>query len=262
MRYLLPHIIDETAERFPDKEAFRFYDQSLTYAELAQQANRLANLLVEQGVKRGDCVGISTHKALRSAIAIFGVMKAGAAYVPLDPQMPLSRLVQIIGACNIRLLISHERKRSELRQISALETGLECVIGLPSGDDLLFQAFDWVELNQVSAVCPNVRLMEQDIAYIMYTSGSTGEPKGIIHTHHSGLSYAEMAAELYGALRPIDLRLFFRTTCWGHHHHHSRRIYQNAGQSITADRAGAVDGLVLRPVCADVAAAVGRVGEA
>ncbi len=204
MIYLISQIIDRTAQTYPDKEAFRFEAESLTYAALVRRTNALAHTLVELGVKRGDRVGIYLHKSLESAIALYGILKAGAAYVPLDPLLPESRLAAIIRDCDIEYLVSQEMKRPILAKISQQETGLRGVIGLSDGEDVGLQGISWAQVEQApSDSAPAVKIIEQDLAYIMYTSGSTGTPKGMMHTHHSGLSYAKLAAEMYD-LRSTD----------------------------------------------------------
>ncbi|MEZ4709414.1 MAG: amino acid adenylation domain-containing protein [Caldilineaceae bacterium] len=198
MIYLLPQIIEEAARRHPNKEAFRFRDQSLTYAQLLQRVNQLANTLIACGVRRGDRVGIYTPKSLECAVAIFGIMQAGAAYVPLDPTAPVDRVRFMLANCGIRCLISHAVKRGALRQIGEAGIGLSHVIGMAQQGDLPFAMISWADIDKMPDIAPAVTAMEQDLAYIIYTSGSTGEPKGIMHTHQSGLSYARMAADLYG----------------------------------------------------------------
>lgn len=197
MIYLLSQIIDQAAERFPDKEAFRINGQGITYADLVQRANALAHTLQDQGVKRWDRVGIYLDKSLESAIAIYGIWKAGAAYVPLDPQAPLSRLAFVIQDCAIRHVVTEATKRDNLGRLAA-ETGLAWAIGLSPSDDLPLRALPWGEVFTAPGQAgPAVRLMEQDLAYVMYTSGSTGAPKGLMHTHFSGLSYAKMSVATY-----------------------------------------------------------------
>jgi amino acid adenylation domain-containing protein len=198
MIYLLPHGIDRSAEQFPDKEAFRFSGQSLTYAQLVRRANALAQMLQEQGVKRRDRVGIYLNKSLESAVAIYGIMKAGAAYVPLDPLAPVSRLAFVLQDCGIRHLISEDSKRTNLQALAQNDVALDSVVGLSGQDNLPFRAITWAYVEAMpSQSPPQVTLMEHDLAYVMYTSGSTGTPKGLMHTHYSGLSYARMSISTY-----------------------------------------------------------------
>ncbi|MEM8805166.1 MAG: amino acid adenylation domain-containing protein [Cyanobacteria bacterium P01_G01_bin.38] len=206
MIYLLSQILDRSAEQLPEREAFRCEGKGLTYAELACRANGLAHWLVMQGVQRGDRVGIYLSKSLESAIALYGIWKAGAAYVPLDPSAPLKRTVYAINHCGIRHLITQKSKRARVAELLPETPDVSCVIGLP--DDFPVERpnahaitySDWADIPESDAP-PTVRLVEQDLAYIMYTSGSTGTPKGMMHTHRSGLSYAKLAAHTYGLHR-------------------------------------------------------------
>ncbi|MEM9265473.1 MAG: amino acid adenylation domain-containing protein [Cyanobacteria bacterium P01_F01_bin.13] len=205
MIYLLSQILDRSAEQFPDREAFRYEEKGLTYAELWRQANGLAHALVERGVQRGDRVGIYLSKSLESAIALYGIWKAGAAYVPLDPSAPIARTAYAINHCGIRHLITQKSKRMRMPDLLDATVGahrrapLRHIIGLPETFAIGHGVHhcDWVDILPSNRP-PSVPVMEQDLAYIMYTSGSTGTPKGIMHTHRSGLNYARMAAHTYG----------------------------------------------------------------
>lgn len=198
MIYLLSQILDRSAKQFPEREAFRYEGESLTYGELLLRANGLAHTLISMGVKRGDRVGIYLSKSLESAIAIYGIWKANAAYVPLDPNAPIARTAYAINHCGIRHLITQKSKRLRLPELLAASPNLGCVIGLPKSFNLerSIDRCDWSDIS-LSDASPKVSVMEQDLAYVMYTSGSTGTPKGIMHTHRSGLSYARMAAHTY-----------------------------------------------------------------
>jgi amino acid adenylation domain-containing protein len=196
--YLIPHGIDRSAEHFPDKEAFRFSGQSLTYAQLVRRSNALARMLQEQGVTRRDRVGIYLNKSLESAVSVYGIMKAGAAYVPLDPLAPVSRLAFVLQDCQIRHLVSEEGKRANLQAMAQDGVALDSVVGLSGQNDLPFREITWADVEAMPGESPpQVTLVEHDLAYIMYTSGSTGTPKGLMHTHYSGLSYAQMSISTY-----------------------------------------------------------------
>ncbi|MGB7486137.1 MAG: AMP-binding protein, partial [Phormidesmis sp.] len=211
MTYLLSQILDGAADSAADSTAFRCNSESLTYGELLQKANGLAHWLVAHGVKRGDRIGIYLSKSLESAIAIYGIWKAGAAYVPLDPSAPLSQLTYTLNHCGVQHLITHRAKRRLLPQILAASPQIRWVVGLPQywTDSLpnslpnsleiepTLTCCDWADL-PASNTAPALKILSQDLAYILYTSGSTGQPKGIMHTHYGGLSYAQLVAKTYG----------------------------------------------------------------
>lgn len=195
--YLLHHSIETWAECFPEKDAFRYYDQSLKYSALNRRANALAHCLIDNGVARGDRVGIFMNKSIETPIALYGIMKAGAAYVPLDPASPVERLSYVLNHCGIRHIVTHKSKVRKLRALPEQNVALDLCIGLPQISGFPYRTIEWESVNQFPATAPGVAILEQDLAYIMYTSGSTGEPKGIMHSHYSGLSYAKLSAELY-----------------------------------------------------------------
>jgi amino acid adenylation domain-containing protein len=198
MLYVLPHAIDNAADRSPDKEAIRYLGKSLTYEDLALRSSSLARVLKEQGVRRGDRVGIFMNKSLEAAIALYGIMKAGAAYVPLDPFAPHTRLSYVIKDCGIRCLISKGEKFAALQRILAADTGLECILGIEDSEELPVKSITWEVIFKAPPLTnPYEKLTEQDLSYILYTSGSTGNPKGIVHTHRSALSFALWGQDTY-----------------------------------------------------------------
>lgn len=204
-RFLLTHAVTAGAERSPEKEAVRFSGKGLSYAELEMRTNSLARLLIEQGVSRGDRVGIFMNKGLESAVAIYGIMKAGAAYVPLDPFAPVARVGFVIQDCGIRHLITRDAKAGQVQEILEIHrqagaSPLECLVGLAGVEDAAVRCIPWEDVYSVPSQPLAHNLTEQDLAYILYTSGSTGTPKGIMHTHRSGLSFAEWAVDEYGLL--------------------------------------------------------------
>jgi len=196
MRFLLTHGLDEAAEKQPDNTAFRFPPDSINYAQLSQRSNQLANLLIDQGVKKSDRVGIFMHKSLQLPVAIYAVMKAGAAYVPIDPLTPTDRINHIVNDCKISVLISDDSKQKQLQSKWLKSSTISVVVGVSFQIDHLL-TFNWSDLSNYPQNTPQVNLNENDLAYIIFTSGSTGSPKGIMHNHRSGLNYAKLSASIY-----------------------------------------------------------------
>lgn len=202
MNHLLFQAVDRSAQARPDHDAVRYSGNGLSYAALARRSNGLARLLVAQGVRRGDRVGIFMNKSLDAAVAIYGIMKAGAAYVPLDPFAPAARVAFVIRNCGIRHLITTDMKLDLSELLNEDVSTLEWLVG--STPRQPFRTVSWSDVESEATDDPPVTsLTEQDLAYILYTSGSTGTPKGIMHTHRSGLSFAEWAADTY-ALTAAD----------------------------------------------------------
>ncbi len=203
MGFLLHHSVDESALREPEREAFRFDGRGIGYAALAERANRLANLLIERGVRAHDRVGIYMTKGLELPVALYGILKAGAAYVPIDPNAPLDRVRFIVEDCGIEHLVTGASRADKAVEAAAGTEGVRSVIGAIGQPSHIgrFEIVSWEAVGDAPARDPGVRLVEQDLAYIMYTSGSTGVPKGLMHTHASGRAYAELSAREYGVTR-------------------------------------------------------------
>ncbi len=213
MSYLLSQLIDRAAEHEPERDAFRAPGASLTYGELVQRSNQLAHLLRDEGVRRGDRVGIFMPRIVDSALAVFGILKAGAAFVPLDPHIPSQALERLIVDCGIRWVITHDQPAKtlvEMLESSNSATPVETVIGPDLGaqlDDITsgttvgttVRCRPWSDLEAYhGGAGPKISVLGDDLAYIMYSSGSTGRPKGIMHTHRSGLAYARLSVATYG----------------------------------------------------------------
>ncbi|MFL6350474.1 MAG: amino acid adenylation domain-containing protein [Bryobacteraceae bacterium] len=193
MTYLLHHVLSETASRLPDKEAVRFEGLGLTYAQLEALTNQLAQMLRGAGVHRGDRVGIYVHKSLAAVIAVFGAMKAGAIYVPLDANAPAKRSAYIARNCEIKVLVTSGQV-SGLIDLLSEATPVQAVILTDDqqGADLPnhLRTVTWAEVKrQPDVSISSSAATDTDLAYILYTSGSTGDPKGVMISHRTILTF-------------------------------------------------------------------------
>jgi len=178
-----------SAKRTPDALAVKGPDDSLTYGEIDRLANRIARALDVSGVRKSDRVGIWLDKSVRAVAAMQGVLRLGAAYVPLDPFSPASRVRSIIQDCVMRALVS-TAKGAE----STLNGGSKNVASLCI--DKGGQGLSWDDLQSFSdAPFEGPKTSDNDLAYILYTSGSTGKPKGVCISNLNALAFIEWAGD-------------------------------------------------------------------
>ncbi len=193
--------IDYWSQKTPDKDAFRINGQGLTYRELDEASDRIAHWLTSRGVGPGAIVGILMNKCLDMPVAVFGILKAGAAYLPLDPSAPLMRIQHMLDDCNVTVLLTEPAQMAKVEAVCQECARLRTVVGAQqlSSDGVDAYPFDIA----TNAAAPPTAPALDDPCYLIFTSGSTGKPKAMVHSHQSALSYAEMAAEIY-ALGPDD----------------------------------------------------------
>ena len=167
-------LIAEQAARMPDAEALAFRGAVLTYAELETRANRLANHLRRLGAGPEARVGICLERSAETVVAMLAVLKAGAAYLPLDPAYPADRLAYMLEDSGARLLVTQESLRTLL----------------PSdGVRIVSVDGDAPAIAAESADPPSSGVVAGNAAYVIYTSGSTGRPKGVQVTHANVASF-------------------------------------------------------------------------
>jgi amino acid adenylation domain-containing protein len=167
------HLINEVALRYPLNIAIEFKQQSLTYRELNEKSNQLAALLIQNGVAIGQTIGLAVDRSSEMIIALLAIMKAGAAYIPLDPEYPRERVEYMLENSNAAFLIT-SKKYSRHFKTNASEILIED---------------SFAQLSSFSNQYPTIHLKGSDLAYILYTSGSTGKPKGVQIEHHSLINF-------------------------------------------------------------------------
>jgi len=169
-------VVDEferQAARTPDAIAVVCENQSLSYAELNRRANRLAHHLIALGVAVENLVGLCMERSLELIIAVLGVLKAGAAYVPFDPSYPAERLAAMLDDANVAALLTQS---GLLERLPLQHTRTICLDR------------DWPAIAQQSSANPTRRPLPLNLAYAIYTSGSTGQPKGVPNSHRGLLN--------------------------------------------------------------------------
>jgi aspartate racemase len=179
-------LIEQQAQKTPHATAVRCGKQELTYSKLDRQAAQLAQFLQTQGVGANVPVALCLERSLEMIVGILGVLKAGGAYVPLDPANPIERLELILADCRAKILLIQEDSR-----IPVLSPDIQVV----SIETVLRKSAENQEPAQVQP---------ENLAYILYTSGSAGVPKGVQVTHrnlaysnHARLSYYEDLPERF-----------------------------------------------------------------
>jgi L-proline---[L-prolyl-carrier protein] ligase len=188
-RHRLDHLLRSAASLYPDKLALESSRGSLTYAELDVAADRVAATLTDQGVRLGDRVGVHLAKGIEAVVSLYGAMRAGAAYVPLDASAPASRTAYVATDCDIAALVSTPELIATLRDVdpAAAPRGIACGSSCPDG------FIGWDEVQASEARPPSRETIDTDLAYILYTSGSTGKPKGVAISHRNSLTFVRWA---------------------------------------------------------------------
>ena len=198
----LDQFVTAWAHRSPDQLAIVGRDETLTYRELDQLANRFAHALAASGLRAGDRVGIHLEKSPRGVVAMLGALRAGGVYVPIDPHSPPARVSLIAQDCNIRHMLISPRHLLAWESSGAARP--DCDFFLSEDDERASATRDqrvhqWSEiLASPDAVMPPEGAGLDDLAYILYTSGSTGVPKGVMISHRNALAFVEWAGDIIG----------------------------------------------------------------
>src|SRR5438094_8232637 len=171
MAYLLHQLLTDSAARCPDTEAVRLLNEAITYRELETRSNQLAHALIKSGVTPGDRVGIYLQKSPAAIVSIFGVLKTGACYVPVDANAPGPRLLEIARQCEFRALITSCALSEKLHTTSSEEWPTLTLFFVDKVPDVLVlapKAFSFADaLPSQSVTPPSVNVISHDLAYIL-----------------------------------------------------------------------------------------------
>ncbi|HOJ14318.1 MAG TPA: AMP-binding protein [Deltaproteobacteria bacterium] len=184
---LVQHFLEHSARRLPDKTALVFGNERLTYGALNALANRFAHALMEAGLLRGERVAVFLDNSIETVISIFGTLKAGGVFSVLSPTMKERKLSYILNHLDASFLVTHASKMNQAAPASADAASLRAVITSGGGGvspHTPVSILDWDGFIRGKPdhepSCPSIDI---DLATIIYTSGTTADPKGIMMTH-------------------------------------------------------------------------------
>lgn len=197
---LLHQLFIEAAARYPEHTAVvEPGKDTISYRGLATLSDRVRDRLYALGVRSGDRVGIYLRKSTDGVAAIYGILKTGAAYVPVDPGAPAERNAYIMHNCAVKAVVMEnrfaEKFRAEYEQLGMLPSLL--LLEGTGGGVALRQALDQSDTPDRAPETETARPSPSDLAYILYTSGSTGKPKGVMLSHENAVSFVDWCSEVF-----------------------------------------------------------------
>ena len=197
----LQNYLVESAAKYPERPAVIEPDNGeITYKSFDALTNRIRDRLVAMGISQGDRVGIMVHKTVDSVSCVYGILKTGAAYVPVDVTGPIARAAYILTDCETKVVFVEKALAESLQaEIDALDGNTQCVLlDAPGMGKAITAALDDLDASQgPAAETQTYPSQETDLAYILYTSGSTGRPKGVPLTHANGMAFVQWCADTF-----------------------------------------------------------------
>jgi amino acid adenylation domain-containing protein/non-ribosomal peptide synthase protein (TIGR01720 family) len=168
-------LFEEQVADAPGKIVLVFEDEQISYQELNERSNQLAHLLISKGITKETLIPICVERSTWMILSILGILKSGAAYVPIDPAYPADRISYMLEDTASKIVISSKAARSKVAGFSAIE--------------IIDINLDWPVISRLPVHNPGVLISENQMAYVIYTSGSTGKPKGVVLEHHNLYSF-------------------------------------------------------------------------
>ena len=199
----------------PDAIAIMYKDENITYKELDNISNRIANYLKSQGVKRGSLVGIMVLPGPMMLFGMIGIMKAGAAYVPVDPSYPTERVQYILNNSGIEILLAEHGLKTSLEQLIKEDSVIKALMYLDYGTplDSIYNYKQILKEQWMAAHDGELEVINSpdDLMTVLYTSGSTGNPKGVMLGHRGYMNRLKWHQDTF-KLKPGE-RVAQKTSC-------------------------------------------------
>ncbi|MBI2380583.1 MAG: acyl-CoA ligase (AMP-forming), exosortase A system-associated [Gammaproteobacteria bacterium] len=207
MSTLLPDLISQTATLSPDAPALHFKQETLSYAQLEHAVARAASVLLSLDLAADERVAVYLPKQFETVFGIYGAARAGGVFVPVNPLLKAPQVAYILKDCNVRVLITSKERLEQLSEVLADCHDLHTVLVTnPEGAPTRLGRIDvrsWPELMNSAPDAQPPRRIDADLTAILYTSGSTGNPKGVVLSHRNMVAGALSVAE-YLDNRPED----------------------------------------------------------
>jgi non-ribosomal peptide synthetase component F len=199
----LVQLFEEQVRRTPQALAVEYEGEQLSYAQLNERVNQVAHYLIAQGVEADSVVGLCAERSVQMVVGLLGIVKAGCAYLPLDPSYPAERLRYMVQDAQARVVLLQEKWQQRWQEQLREHSVRGCVLG-------------GQEIGEQARTDPDLALRAEQLAYVIYTSGSTGRPKGVMITHAGLSNYLNYALERYrvseGSGAPVNTTLSFDAT--------------------------------------------------
>ena len=205
---LLQQWVTQQSEACPERIAIVSRSERVTYGQLEQASNSLARLLKDAGCQKGDRICFLIPKSPAALVSMLGILKAGCMHVPLDPSSPASRLARIVQACRPRAILAGGQGMALLDEVlPRLKDIPKPFVGWMEPDAVAEQEvgtdFSWRDLRSYASHPLDYRNSIEDPAHILFTSGSTGNPKGVVITHSNVIHFIRWAVR-YFQISPTD----------------------------------------------------------
>lgn len=197
MDFLVHHMLRASAERLPGKEAVVHGGQRLTYGQIWMKISALADGLQQEGIQRGDRIGIYLEASIPQVLSIFGISTAGAVFVPINAQLFPEQLAHIAKDCGMAALITSKSRLAGLLEVLPQIPSLLFIVAVDDGDapDLHLPIHSFESMcESKSPPISREASISKDLAAILYTSGSTGKPKGVMLSHANVIAGATIVS--------------------------------------------------------------------